>query len=141
MTALAYRNGVMAADTQLVADNTVQGHMIKCKKVNGWLVGGAGNAASLAMFLDWCEKGMLDHNKPKPENIGAILVNPKGEVFHLDDEMFMYQVHDDFHCQGSATDILRGAMAFGASAEEAVAVAIQEDASCGGKITVIKLDG
>lgn len=138
MTALAYRDGVMASDTQLSANGTRQGYMIKCKKIRGWLVGGAGNASSIATVFDWFERGMK--TKPdKVENLGAILVDPEGKVFHMDDQMHMYETHDDFHVQGSASDIMRGAMAFGANAIEAVEIAIQEDTGCGGEITVIKL--
>lgn len=138
MTAIAYRDGVMAADTLVSAGTSVTGQMIKVRKIKGWLAGASGNAASMAQFFKWVEDGM-DADVAKVENFSGLLVNPKGKVFQVEDELFPYEVVSEFHATGSAHEFLKGAMAMGASPEQAVELAKEHDTGCGGDTTVVRL--
>lgn len=128
----------MAGDTKISAGSSVTGQMIKVKKIKGWLAGGSGNAASIAQFFRWVQEGR-NPDAAKIENFSGLLVDPKGKVFQVEDELFPYEVTADFYATGSAHEFLKGAMAMGATPEEAVELAKVHDTGCGGDTTVVRL--
>lgn len=94
------------------------------------------------MFLDWYQ----DDNPNKPDlasldikNIEALLVSPHGEVALLDSSAYPMKIRAKYFAIGSGEEVALGAMAMGASAEEAVRAAIKHTVGCSGPIQKVKL--
>lgn len=146
MTVIAYRNGVMASDSLVNADHVNVGTVKKVTKKAGWLAGGAGNLRDIALFLEIFEESIEEAGEEfiispeaKFENLGGIIVSPEGKVWHIEASGYPYQVEDDFHVNGIGYEIAIGAFEMGATAEQAVEVAIKRSANCGGPVQVVRL--
>lgn len=138
MTVIAYRDGVMASDSLIVHGTRYTGTVKKVTKTkDGWLAGGAGQVSDVNQFLEWAET--RDPETPPLEALNALLVSPKGVVYCVENDLAPYEVKAEFFSEGSGDQIAMGAMAMGASAEEAVKIAIKYNIGCGGKIQVVKL--
>jgi hypothetical protein len=143
VTAIAYRDGVMAADTACYAGGTLQGFTTKISRApDGALAGVAGNTTICHEFLTlWREGKITPDWRPTivgDAQFGALVAAPDGAVYEID-ETGRHPYRSPFYAEGSAHPTLIGAMAAGASAEEAVAIAIKYDAHCGGDIQVERL--
>lgn len=139
MTIIVYKSGVMCSDSQISASGIRSGTFKKIHKINGWLVGAAGTCEGMEGIFDWVREGMPEDAAKIGSEAGGILVSPEGKVFHVEDALVPYEVTADFHVQGSAFGIATGALAMGATPEEAVRIAIKYDTGCGGKVQTIKL--
>lgn len=153
MTAIAYRDGVMAADTLVTGADMVRG---RCRKIVrspvGVIAACAGEAGTSTMFRRWIEGGGVDDwinagfgvergFSPGVDRggFGAILVLPDATVVCLDWRGRPIIMEAAFYTEGAAEQILTGAMAAGASAEEAVRIAIAYDCGCGGEVQVQRI--
>ena len=145
MTAIAYRDGIMAADSLSTAGGVVQGVSPKIiKNRSGDIAGVAGEGSLCANFLqafiDGEEEVFLKSMPPASdrEGISTIIVRADGQVFH-GYAGGMYPMDALFHADGCAHAMVIGAMAAGASAEEAVRIACEYDTRCRGPIQVLRL--
>ncbi len=137
---MAYKDGVMCSDSQVQVGTLRTGTMKKVFKTkDGWLVGGAGDCNEIQRFFKWMEGDRNPDEALKFENMSGIVVSPKGEVFWADSNLDLYSTDVEFAAVGSGEKLAIGAMAMGASAEEAVRVCIKYDTGCGGKIQKVKL--
>jgi ATP-dependent HslUV protease subunit HslV len=103
-------------------------------------VGGAGRATSINELIVWAESGMDFENYPDDaKDLSAILIDPKGKVYLMDEEYKPFSIKNKFHADGSGGDLAIGAMEAGATAEQAVKIAIKHDAGCGGKVQKVEL--
>lgn len=134
MTCIAYRNGRMAADSRAYAgDKMPIGNKVKIRRLrDGTLIGcsttipGGGEAV-----LNWWENG-----KPEgvtlPEHFTFLAVNPKGEGFYMTGPDFISgPLEAPFFAIGSADQYAQGALEQGATAVEAVRIAVKCDTFCG----------
>jgi hypothetical protein len=147
MTIIAYRDGVMAGDTQHNANNQLVGYEEKVIKNHlGALWGASGDNSQSKACEDWFLKvtSIVDLRSPPPFSKGqGLLVFPDGNVFSVYDGLSTRTLefkHFGFTAIGSGADFAMGAMAMGATAEQAVKVAIDFNLNCGGEITTIRLD-
>jgi ATP-dependent protease HslVU (ClpYQ) peptidase subunit len=147
MTIWVYRNGILASDSAIFADTLVVGTIRKVAKKGGWLAAGAGNARDMALFLDTFEANIEEageeftiNSDAKLENLGGLLVSPEGRVFQIDSGGYPYECEAEFHSGGIGEAMAIGAMAMGATAEEAVQICIDYNAYCDGAIQVVRLD-
>lgn len=140
MTTLAYRDGVLAADSLATAGGIRDSEVLKVRKIGRLLTAGCGSGALCEKFVGWVQRGMPG-NSPW-EGSGAdgnsLLVAPDRSlvVFGVNGP---WRVDRPFYALGSGGDIALGAMAAGASAEEAVEIAIRFDVYSGGPIRSIRL--
>lgn len=141
VTTIAYRDGVLAADTLATWGDTRDGHVTKIAKRGRVLAAIAGNVSGGQAFLDWFNRGM----KGPPPKSEAGDNQWFAYLFTPDDWMLLWGPRGWERCQaemmtlGSGGDFARGAMSMGASPAEAVAVAIQHDTKSGGPITVLSV--
>lgn len=151
MTAIAYRDGVMAADTQVTDGyDMICGHMRKiARSPSGTLGAASGRAGVCAEFRRWIEAGVIDgwiaggFGEPLALNqeagaFGALIVTVEGQVIHVDWQGRAVEMGAPFHAEGCGP-FLAGAMAAGADAETAVRIAILHDAGCGGEVQVERI--
>lgn len=140
MTVIAYKDGIMAADTLVTANGTRVAHALKFRKVNGWLIGASGYFGAYKPIANWVEMG-ADVDKPvdwgKFEDSAGIVVSPSGEVYHVGTlGGYLIEEHSPLGvATGSGSEIARTAMYLGLSAREAVQVAIDLETGCGGRVT------
>lgn len=162
MTAIAYRDGIMAADTLVSASEGawfVRGTTRKiARSPTGTLGAASGHCGMCERFLRWITSGQVDewlsesHDSSPPPDLkcdrggfGAIIVQPTADqggerVICIDYQGNpIHNIKAPFYVEGSAESILIGALAHGASAEEAVRIAIQYDTGCGGDVQVESL--
>lgn len=134
MTTIAFRDGVMAADTQISGEGLRQGHLVKVgRNREGHLIGACGPASYITRLLNWFqqENGQFEKKDGDGE---AIIARPQHVEFL--DIHGTHILEADYFATGSGFQLALGAMAHGASAEDAVRAAMKHDSSTGGRITV-----
>lgn len=145
MTAIAYKKGVLAADTQQFSGNLREGITEKiARRSDGALAGASGRADLDHQFLELFKSGRsLDEFKPQgtsEDDFCALVIEPDGSVWNYT-ALGKHPAGDaPFHTLGGAYPFLHGAMAAGASAEEAVRLATVHCSNCGGDVTVLRLN-
>lgn len=157
MTTVAYRSGIMAADSRCTAHKTVVGRIRKIYRLsNGGLYGHSGSA-DFRSILELVDKIKSPKFLPSVKEIAAtqceargILVFPRGQAFYLDVDQesksgadrwtgSIVEISEDFAAVGSGSDIALGALAHGASAERAVGIACRFDVDSGTPVMTMML--
>lgn len=144
MTVIAYRNGIMAADSRaFTGGRTPIGQKMKIRRLsNATLVGasssipGGGEAA-----IKWFAGGRKAED-PLPEKFTLLAVNRDGDAFYATDSRFVSgPIKAPYFAIGSGEEFALGAFATGASAKDAVRIAIQHDVWSDFPIQVLWADG
>lgn len=155
MTTITYRAGVMCSDSQATRGDFIDNKSTtKIYEVGGSLIGISGNAISAKKFVDWFAE-MMEHStaqeafpyvkvtlpeKMVEEDFHALVVYPDQtayEFFGCDNVM---ECAEDYAAVGSGMLYALCAMDAGATAEEAVNVAIKRDVFSGGDVQVFNLE-
>ncbi len=142
MTTIAYRDGVIAADSQITFENRRDGKTLKIRRLGRILAGAAGSASQCVAFLDWLQRGAPGHPPRLFSNeyrLDAFVVLTGGRIMAFNGEAMLH-FRSDLMAIGSGAAYALGAMACGATAAEAVAVAAKFDINTGGEISVLGLD-
>lgn len=139
MTAIAYRNGIMAADSVGWTCESVK--MATHPKIRRTLDGGvfacAGSSAEIVRFADWMlSTGDLPTDFERDDQFNAIWVKPDRTLWHCNHRISFYQVVAPFFVIGAPSVFMLGAMYAGATAEEAVCLAILHTDGAGGEVQV-----
>lgn len=143
MTTIAYRDGVLAADSLSTRYGNREGTVCKIAKKANLMAGASGSADMCQAFRVWFMTGckgqppyMGDPDKSWAE---GFIVMPDGAVAVFGpSSQWVNQPYGGFSAWGSGSDVALGAMAAGATAEQAVAAAIMLDINSGGEITVLR---
>ena len=143
MTTIAYKDGILAANSMIMAGSRIATSMSAVKIVrlaDGRLVGLCGQMRHMKPLVAFLE-GRSDRYPDMERDATAIVVAPDGRVeLHFGrhaDEAFEEEA--EFYAIGSGAELALGAMAFGAGAAEAVAAAIRFDTGSGGEIRSLEL--
>lgn len=143
VTTIAYKDGMMAADTGVSQGGTRVGFASKIIRVDTGVeavavIGWSGDLAGMSVISrsiasgDDIWKG-FDFDGLEGE---AMVVFESGAVLFLDGKNHVSQMTADFHAIGSGADIAIGAMAAGATAQEAVIIATECDQGTFGPVDV-----
>lgn len=148
MTAVCYRAGIMAADSVgWTGENSNIKVPVKPKIFRlsgGGLVGCGGTTSEIDMF----RKAMISDADAvsvqlptfeKEYNFSSIWVKPDGTIWQCGWQLRWFQHHSQFVAMGANSDFLWGAMFAGASAEQAVRLAIEHTDGAGGEVQVERL--
>ena len=128
MTTVAYRDGVLAVDSQVTDGNRFEGAAIKWRKGNGWVAAVAGSLSAINI-LD--EISILSNGRPvlphkeMDESSEGFIVTESGVFYFSRHGVTTWDA--PFYAAGSGGTLAIGAMAHGASAEEAVQIACKYD--------------
>jgi hypothetical protein len=142
MTTIAYRAGVIAADTLTTSGKDVVGYAVKVGGRNGVLWAASGDAAWGKRFRDWMAGGMPgDCPAPPNEMTGGFAVLPDDSVVCFHANGCERRTGLPFWADGSGADYALGAMQAGADARGAVEAALRWDRNSGGEITVLRRGG
>ena len=133
---------MLAADSQVSDGGLRFASSDKIARSPSGAIGGAcGLFVNVAAFLAWVREGAKDTFDPPEEgHFSAILIKPaltRDTVF-IYEKGGCYEVHDDFVATGSGQEVAIGALAMGATAEEAVEIAKQFHTGCGGRTQVLR---
>lgn len=147
MTTVAYRDGVMAGDTMTSSGGTLIATRSKVHVIGGHLVGTAGEAAMALMFLEWFAINHTPGRRrqarpphwPTGDRFEAVTVGADRVVTHWSDRLHPIVLSARFHAIGSGLQLAFGAMAAGATAAQAVKIAMQFDPFTAGEIETIAL--
>lgn len=145
VTTIAYRDGVLAADTAMCQGGVMIGTIVKIvRRDDGDMAAAAGDAAYNAAFNAWF---MAGENGSPPEAKSEDIFLDRGMIFRKSGQIEVFEPRGKFACQapyiavGSGRESALGAMFAGADAETAIKAAIQLDPHTGGEITVLRHDG
>lgn len=145
MTAIAYKDGVLAGDSGAFSGYRPASLATKViKSPAGWLAGASGDTGKCEAFLRWVNGGMAEAAPSWPVKDGdgfeGLAVAPNGEVWLYDINGDHALQLADFHAIGCCHEMLAGAMAAGADPEQAVEIAIKHHVYAAGPVTVVKLE-
>lgn len=143
LTTIAYRAGIVAADSQ-----SVRGDMVNpepAQKIwrieHGGLGGIIGTWAVLAEVQAWLSYGKKSWEKPKlPEDTTVVEFLVDGTILeHVAEGLQDAKTSRGFYAWGSGREFAYGALAQGASAFEAVTIAAEFDVWTGGEIRQMRV--
>lgn len=141
VTIIAYRAGILAADSAVYAGGRLAGAIKKlARNANGGIAGAAVPHVVCYKFRAWFVGDRAAEFVPGIDDFGAIIVESDGCVWRMDHHGVVYpSPAADYHVEGSAEDIAAAAMEFGASAIEVVEVACRIHGFCCGPVQVERL--
>lgn len=145
MTAIAYKAGILAADSAIWAGNTICGYQRKIAMRGSILIAGAGDPAVVEWFLSTHELTTAWTGDPLPlpkvtsQSFGGLIIH--GDcVFSVNEHGLVTRLMAQaYHVLGRPLDFLTGAMAAGAAPEQAVKLAIEMTDGAGGEVHVERL--
>ena len=140
MTTIAYRDGVMAADTGSNFDG-LKSEARKIFRVGDALLGGAGNFVDFIVFKQWWQTGSDLKDLPEFRQYGsndgpnftALVASPAGLTWwsqHFQPEDLMVE----FWAIGSGAMAALAAMHMGTDAAKAIEIAIKTDYNSNGTV-------
>lgn len=138
MTTIAYRSGVLAAESLIAYNNFTNGFRSKIAQVGEYMVALAGAAWLREPLEQWVADGCNTKKVPtllmeNEDKFSTLIVDKDGRAYQFDNG-YLIPVHADYIAIGSGSMLALGAMAHGASAMEAVAAAALHDKNSGGPI-------
>lgn len=144
MTIICVRDGVMAVDSAVSSNSSRVGTARKWCAVPDSLGGGyAAASGSLAPATEarrlLVAGEALDPLKGSGEEFSVLHLRADGRVREFDNG-FWIEFDAPFYVLGSGSQVARGALAAGASAERAAEIACDLCDGCGGPVTVLRLE-
>lgn len=143
MTCIAYKDGILAADT-LMVNNERKSYTQKLFRHGNQCVAICGDFARGMEMLAWFKGGAIPAEYPAkrdPNDFARLVVAQDDGICTFENGPFPFWHKELFTAYGTGADFAIGAMAMGASAVEAVKVAIEHCASCGGNIEALNVRG
>lgn len=123
MTTIAWRNGILAADTQMT-DNHIKVPMRKLFLLgaNAGCIAICGDVAKALGFIDWLQSGLEPTRTKKRvyKGVGAIYIDKWDDPFWFDDSPNPVPINAPFYAMGTGHALAMGAMSTGMSAIDAV---------------------
>lgn len=139
MTTIAYRDGVLVGDGRLSSEGMIEGTFVKVGRCGRVLAGAAGHTPTAQAFMRWFKGGCVGApilgTKDRP--LEALIVRPGQPLIYINHGWG--EIEAPFYAIGSGGSVATGAMAAGASAEEAVRIAMRYDPWTGDPLTVLRL--
>lgn len=131
MTTIAYRNGIMAADSGCFNAGLYEGEVDKISILPDLgVLGCCGEYGAILKVVEWLTSGGKPSEKPRlsrDSEFAGLLVKWDGEVVHYQIGLRPLRMAAEFHAIGSGRHLAIGAMAAGVSAEQAVRIACHYD--------------
>jgi ATP-dependent HslUV protease subunit HslV len=144
MTTIAYKDGILAADTLTTCGNHRDGYAPKAHKVGGVLIACSGTSTYCQAFVEWV-RGGREGKSPlvglaDADACNAVVIGPESDVeVWCSAGSWRTTPGDGIYALGSGQEYAYGAMAMGASAIEAVKIAMRFDVKTGGDVTAVSL--
>jgi hypothetical protein len=148
MTVVAYRNGVLAADSGEAWGGEMRPIARKVYNTGKYLISLSGKFLHIVAYLEWRKEIQDDHKNPSTfykdieklhavdEDSTIILAGKDGGVWLMTGG-FATLRNVEYDTIGAGGDIALGAMAAGANAVEAVQIACENDMACMGPVMYV----
>lgn len=141
MSTIAYRDGIIAADTLCIRSSIRTGYCTKiARRPDGTLGGAVGSLSFASTFLKWILEGTGDapaREKDDGYYDAGLTVRPDGTI-----EVFEYKgqaiIRAPYYAMGSGCEFAFASMFRGDTAAIAVATAIHFDIHSGGEIEILQ---
>jgi ATP-dependent protease HslVU (ClpYQ) peptidase subunit len=141
MTTIAYRDGELATDSRITAGDMIVSdvrrkvHRLRDGSVVAW----AGSVQDAELLLQAMRKTAPRAAKhPKLEDISALHLRTDGSLWEYEGEAWVKQ-DPGYYATGSGSPYAFAAMDAGATAKDAVRIAIKRDANSGGRVQSLRL--
>ena len=142
MTAIAYRDGVLAADSVgWTAGCSVKLPVApKIRRTRcGGMIAAAGNTTVIEQFHLWHTSSGGKPDNLNEDDIAVIWVKADGTVWFCTHRLHFAQFHGEFLAIGGPVEFMMGALFAGATAERAVRLAIEHTDSAGGHVQTMRI--
>lgn len=137
MTTIAYRSGVLAADTQMTCDGDLKAYgrkLVYVAEKKAW-VGYAGLVSDCQRFIRWFSGADPSVEFDEDDEFSALILWPDGEVDGMGYQLKAHRLEaDEFFAIGSGSSAAMAAMHMGADAKRAVEIAMLVDLGTGGEV-------
>lgn len=113
-------------------------HRVEAGPYAGAVVGvSSAEVGASAWLFDWVERGAPYKGETGgPQGFELLLLHPDGSLYVASDQIALSgPIESEFYAVGTGDDLAIGAMAMGASAEEAVRIASRFDPHTGPEVT------
>jgi ATP-dependent HslUV protease subunit HslV len=144
VTTWAYRDGVLAADRLVTWNTHRDGYISKARKNGPFLACASGDLTVAQAFFDWFMSGLPKGREPDMRPFGEEKYRTTGHIF-MPDGLILCLTHigwnhmrAPYQAGGSGCDYAFGALAMGATAEQAVRAALVHETASGGPIDVLR---
>ena len=137
MTIIVWRDGIIAADSQ-TTNGVLAGKTKKLFKLKNAAIGFAGLLTDGLKLIEFLKS---DEDKPPElsEDFESLMMDLRtGKCAYYDRTLIAVKIMDKFEAIGTGSELAIGAMEHGATAIEAVRVAIKRDINSGGRVAVIR---
>lgn len=141
MTTVAYRNGALAADTQMTDGTTKSAgrKIIYVREKRAW-IGVAGAVCDCQKFIRFFSDEEDADEMDDDDDYTALVMHDDGRVECWTSDLKKDQLEPGaFYAIGSGGPVALGAMHMGADARRAVEVSMVVDLHTGGEVTVAKM--
>lgn len=138
MTTVAFRDGCMAADTQVTGDFVVRAQKIM-RLPDGGVAGGCGLWSRAYAGLRWLADGEQGE-PPKIKGATLLIAKADGSLWLAEGEFPAYPLLDKYTAIGAGAMAAMTAMNGGASAGEAVKAAARLDAMTSDPVQQLKIE-
>lgn len=146
MTTIAFDGRMLAADTLTTKGDNTTYEASKIYHMNGWVAAGAGTPAEIKSWVAHVKKMSFDEIKEvqfdqlrgdNGESSHVIAVNISTGEALISESGFFWPMPTKTYAIGSGSIVAKTAMHLGRTAEEAVSIAIELDASTGGTVECV----
>ena len=140
MTTIAYKGGILAADSNCSAGGVRVYQVRKIFRIDdGSLVGFAGDLAEGMKLVDWLDDGADEETRPGLQNVHGLVVRPSGRITLYEQGVPINPRKPKYIAIGTGQATAMGAMFWGASAVGAVRAAIEHDDCTRGPVVSMRL--
>lgn len=142
MTIVAYKDGIMAADSQITSGwHRCSTHARKIHRIGSSYFGfTAARMGEIPEFMRWLKAGKPEDKRPHMgEGFEVMEVDTKGRIFLWDSRCERMRWREPFYATGGGLHFALGAMEAGASAVEAVRITKKLFLGAGGQIQQVKI--
>jgi hypothetical protein len=144
MTVIAFKDGVMAADTQLSYGNSASRAQKIVRLPDGGVAGGCGLWCAAYAVLKFLADGGTEDDDPKtlpnPADCQVLIARPDGSLWVIEERFPAYPLLDKVAAIGCGADAAHMAMTLGLSPVEAVGKVINQDILCGGNVQSMEVE-
>lgn len=141
MTVIVWDGKSLAADRRAEAGGVIS-TITKIRRIDGLLVGVAGNLCAGLLMFDWIAKGRKPEDYPEVQkkyddgSCGCLVIEG-GRVFKYESGPIPLEFEQSFFAIGSGREFAIAAIHCGKTAREAVEIASLFDTGCGNGVDVL----
>jgi 20S proteasome alpha/beta subunit len=144
MTTVAYRNGVLAADTRVMSSGwKTPIRVTKLYRIGneqGYVAATIGRRSATTMLVQWLQAGAPAGFMPDLDDESKVIVLVSHDRLRVFEAMGCFEIDAEFIAFGSGMSVANAALIMGADAKRAVEVAAMLDESTGPDVETMSME-